>query len=377
LALAAVIEIVSGPGAGKVLTLAPGAGGVLGRGSDAQLVIPDPAISRRHIELRNDQAGVLVRDLGSRHGALLDGRAIPKEGALVTLRAVLAIGTTRVAISRSSAPARPSLPGLRFEEKLGAGASGVVWAAWQEPPGRRVAVKVLAPRAKKIVLARVRREALLGGRLEHPAIPRIHDAVFHGGRLHLIRELVVGHSLEDALAGGALPWRQAVTLGATVAGALAHAHERGVVHRDVKPANIMIDRETGGARLVDFDLAKDDTRRPTVEEATRLTVSGEGLGTLCYLAPEQLEDAHHVGPKADVYGLGAVLYEMLSGARPFAGVAPDEYVRALMGAGPAPLDALAPGVPAKLRACVSGALAVEPDERPTAAELARALAALA
>ena len=322
-----------------------------------------------------------MRDLGSRHGALLDGRPIPRDGVLVTLRAVLAIGKARIAISRASVPSPGSdpapPPGLRLDQVLGRGESGVVWAAWQEPPGRRVAVKVLAPRASKTLLARARREALLGARLDHPAIPRVFDAVVRDGRLHVIRELVVGHALTDDLGKGAVPWRRAATIGATIAGALAHAHERGVVHRNVAPGNILIDDATGRAMLVDFGEARDAALRPSLDGVKRLTKTDDQLGSLSYVAPEELEDARRAGPKANVYGLAAVLYHMLSGVRPFAGVLPDDYLRDIVSKGPSPLATLAPGVPPKLEKLVTRALAVYPDERPWALDLGRALEALA
>lgn len=372
----AVVEVTAGPGTGQKLRLELGQSAVVGRGAEAQLSIPDDSISRRHVELVHLAEGILVRDLGSKHGAALDGRPIPREGALVAVRATLLLGKSRLKILRSPRATGPELPGLQLLEKLGEGGSGEVFAAWQDPPGRRVAVKALAVGADEVTRKRLEREAYLEGKLDHPAILRVFGLVEGARRLYLVRELVEGCSLEQELEAGALPWRRAVEVAATVAGALAHAHERGVVHRDVKPGNVLLEAATGAAKLADFDLALDAAERPSVAQVTRLTKTGEGLGTISYVAPEQLESAHHAGAKADVYGLAAALYHALSGERPFARTPADDYVAALFGGGPTPLEVLAPELHPDLRALVKRGLSVEPRDRPDARAFGESLEAV-
>jgi serine/threonine protein kinase len=365
----AVIEVATGPGAGQKLRLEVGESAVIGRGADSGLSIRDPSISRRHVELEHRADGVLVRDLGSKHGAMLDGRPIPRDGALVAVGATLLVGKSRIKIKRSEKAKGPELPGLKLEEKLGEGGAGEVFAAFQDPPGRRVAVKALAVGADELTRKRLEREAILEGRLDHPSILRVFGLVESKKRLYLVRELVDGRSLEQELEGGALHWKRAVEVGATIAEALAHAHSRGVVHRDVKPGNILIEASTGAAKLADFDLARDAATRATIADATHLTQTGEGLGTISYVAPEQLQDARHASAKADVYGLAAVLYHAVLGERPFARSSPDDYAAQLFGSGPPSLDELAPELPERLRSLIARALSSDPNARPDAKAL--------
>jgi serine/threonine-protein kinase len=376
LAGTAVIEVTAGPGQGQTVRLELGESAVIGRGADVRIKIDDPAVSRRHIAIEHRAEGILVRDLGSKHGAVLDGRRIPRDGAIVALAATLHLGESRIDISRAGSVSLPELPGLRIEEKLGEGASGLVFAAWQDPPGRRVALKSLASGADEVTRKRFGREAELAGRLDHPAIVRILGLVSSGDRLYLIRELVAGPSLEEVAAKGALPVPRALEIGAKVAEALAHAHERGVVHRDVRPGNVFLDGATGEPRLADFDLARDARARPTLAEVTQLTKTGDHLGAWSYIAPEQYENARQASSKVDVYGLGGTLYFALSGESPFQRTLPDRYLQDLLGPGPPALAEILPGFSAPVSALVARALATDPRARPDAAELARALSAL-
>ncbi len=369
---AARIEVVAGPGTGRSLALEPGETAVVGRSPDAQLSINDRGLSRRHAALEHREDGVLVRDLGSRTGVKIDGRPIAAKGRLVATRARVDLGRTQLSIARAAAAAPP---GLFLEEKIGEGDAGVVYSAWQDPPGRRVAVKAIhhAPQDKEFA-ARVRREAAVQMRLHHPSIVSVHGLIDHGGRFYLVRELVAGSTLEDALRRGGLAWRRAALMGAELADGLAHAHAKNVVHRDVSPRNIVLDRVSGRARLLDFGLARQVGRRSTVD-GTKVTKSDEGLGSFACIAPEQFRDAKGAGPEADVYSLGAVLYHALSGVPPFRKVLPDGWMRAIL-AGPAPLETVAPRVPPAACALVLRAMSVEPEERPLALELARELSAL-
>jgi len=210
------------------------------------------------------------------------------------------------------------------------------------------------------------REAELSSRLSHCALPRVHDLCSTvDGALVLIRELIPGDSLAQRVTRlGALDWPEACGLGATLAGALAHAHERGVVHRDVKPQNVIL--SPTGPKLIDLGLG----RASSASELTRLTASREGLGTLLYLAPEQLTDAHRVDGKADVCGLGLTLYHALVGEPPFMDVEPEDFLTALRERGPSPLPDHLPRV---VHSVLASAYARSASDRPTAAELRTAL----
>ena len=149
-------------------------------------------------------------------------------------------------------------------------------------------------------------------RLEHPSVVRILDVDEHDGEPFIVMELVPGPTLAQRLTEGPLDVATAERLALDVAGGLAHAHQREVVHRDLKPANLMLAAD-GSVRIVDFGIAR-------ITDATRLTQAGTAIGTASYLAPEQL-DGGVTGPPADVYTLGLVLLEALTGAKPFTGTA--------------------------------------------------------
>jgi diguanylate cyclase (GGDEF)-like protein len=237
----------------------------------------------------------------------------------------------------------PVLPGIELLEELGRGAGSVVFRGVRA--GREYAVKVLREQAGG---AGFRREAATLARLEHPALPRIYEVGDAAGRPYLVMDLVRGRPFT----GSAQTADEATlaALGADVAGALAVAHGAGVVHRDVKPANILVD-DTGRARLVDFGLAA----------ATGDTVGDAVAGTLLYAAPEQTGVLHRtVDGRADLYALGAVFFESLAGRPPFLAADPGELVRMHLSA---PVPALPASVDPALAAVIGRLLAKDPDDR--------------
>jgi hypothetical protein len=223
------------------------------------------------------------------------------------------------------APLREIIPGYRIESKLGGGGrrGTVVYRALQLALDRSVALKVLLPTAREADLGRFLRESAAVARLPHPNIVTIHDAGRSGERRYIVMELLGGGSVEDRLDDGPLRDEDAVTLGADVARALAFAHVHGIVHRGVRPANVLRDA-FGTWKLVDFGLSK-DLVRGSGSETSFLDAPPKSL---CYLAPEQLE--HGGGDaRSDVYGLGAVLYHGLVGRPPFGGINLGEVIDAL------------------------------------------------
>ncbi|MGW0190034.1 protein kinase domain-containing protein [Streptomyces sp. NPDC003362] len=208
----------------------------------------------------------------------------------------------------------------RVTARLGRGGMGVVWRAVDEVLGREVAVKELrtyndaaGPELAELRL-RMQREARAAARVRHPGVVAVHDIAEVDGRPLIVMELVDGPSLDDVLRDrGTLEPREAAGIGAKVMDALAAAHRAGVLHRDVKPGNILLDR-SGRVVLTDFGIATMDD--PGDGSATRLTRSGEIVGSLDYLAPERAQGAEP-GPASDVWALGATLYAAVEGASPF------------------------------------------------------------
>ena len=244
-----------------------------------------------------------------------------------------------------------------LEERLGSGGFGTVYRAWDERLQRAVAVKVIESTAKG---GRVLREAQAAARLGHPGIVTLYELAREGSRAYLVTELVEGGTLAELSRGGELSDSDIASLGADACEALAHAHAQGVVHRDVKPQNLLVAERPRQAKLVDFGIAR------LLDEAT-MTADGDVLGTLAYMAPEQAE-GHRPGPSADVYSLSLTLYEAWAGEHPLVRGSAAATARAIG----EPIDSLAeqrPDLPAELVEEIDAGLEPEPDRRPSAARL--------
>jgi serine/threonine protein kinase len=251
------------------------------------------------------------------------------------------------------------LPG-RFElgELVGCGGMADVYRAHDLILGRPVAVKVFRDDPE----ARFEDEVRALARLSHAGLVSIFDVGTHDGRPYLVLELVTGPSLKTRLLAGPLTVTETVALGAALADALTHAHERGVVHRDVKPANILLD-EHGGPHLADLGIA-------LLTGGQRRTSTNEILGTPAYLAPEQVL-GDEIGPEIDIYALGLVLLECLSGRVEYSDG--NELAAALVRLNRPPR--VPPGLPRGLAALLVAMTATEPRRRPTASQCAQRLAA--
>jgi eukaryotic-like serine/threonine-protein kinase len=250
----------------------------------------------------------------------------------------------------------------RIERELGHGGMATVYLARDEELGRPVAIKVLPDHlaGDEAFRARFVREAKLAARLSHPNVVGVYDAAAS----FIVMEYVPGRSLAEA---GRIPFGRVVDLGVHACAGLQHAHEAGLVHRDVKPANLLV-RDDGVLKIADFGIAR-------AAESTRHTQAGTLLGTAAYLAPEQISGGDAT-PASDVYSLGAVLYELLTGRPPHSFSSLAELAAKQADGLIEPVCDLEPGVPREVEAAVMHALARDPPFRPgSAAELGQELAA--
>lgn len=274
--------------------------------------------------------------------------------------------------------------GYELLEELGRGGMGVVYRARQPQLDRTVALKMVlrGPLASVEELSRLRSEAAAAARLDHPAIVPVYEVGEHEGQAYFSMQLIEGQTLSARLAEGPLPPRQAAELLREVACAIHVAHQAGVLHRDIKPSNILIDA-AGRPHITDFGLAKrvpglsggDDSYAATMAES--LTRSGAILGTPAYMAPEQAAGGRgELKPASDVYSLGAVLYQMLTGRPPLVAATPLETVMLVLEQDPVPPRLLNPRVDRELEWIALKCLQKPPELRYASAEsLANDLAA--
>ena len=260
----------------------------------------------------------------------------------------------------------------RLEHEIGRGGMGVVYRATDTRLERPVAIKILPDELTADADERRRflREARAASALNHPHIVTIHEVGEDEGTTFIAMELVDGEPLDRVLARGPLPLPIALEYATQIAAALAAAHDRGIVHRDIKPGNVAVTRDSR-AKVLDFGLAKRTHRAPTDATASFATLPGTVVGTLAYMSPEQAE-GKPVDSRSDVFSLGAVVYEMLTGRRPFAHESDLGLVAAILRDQPPAIRTLNPGVPADVERIVQRALAKNPASRYANAEELRA-----
>ncbi|MEX2212438.1 MAG: serine/threonine-protein kinase [Gaiellaceae bacterium] len=259
--------------------------------------------------------------------------------------------------------AAPVLGRYRPIRPLGSGGSGSVWLAHDEVTGLDVALKMIAREGR--AAARAEREAAAAARLRHPYCLRAYELAHDSRHVYIVYEYVPGRTLREAMRAGVLDDASAVEAAAQILEGLAHAHAHGIVHRDVKPANVILSEgDEISVRILDFGLA-------VMDHADTLTASGDVPGTLAYVPPERLagEDA---SPASDVWAVGVILWEALGGGHPFWRASLLDSAKAIEGGAP-PIATVRPDLPKPLAAAIDRALSPDPRDRPSAAMLADVL----
>src|ERR1700704_3487135 len=249
---------------------------------------------------------------------------------------------------------------------LGAGGMGEVYRARDTRLERTVAIKILPPQfsSDPVRKQRFEREAKTISSLNHPHICVLHDIGHQDGVDYIVRECVEGETLAKRLEKGPLPLDQVLKYGAQIADALDKAHRSGIVHRDLKPANIIL--TTTGAKLLDFGLAKPALPLATAATLTTarspVTEQGTIMGTFQYMSPEQLQ-GNELDARSDIFSFGAVLYEMVTGKRAFAGKSQLSVANAILEKEPEPISTMKPMTPASLDHTIRRCLTKDPEER--------------
>jgi serine/threonine protein kinase len=241
----------------------------------------------------------------------------------------------------------------RLDERIATGGMAEVWAAYDAELDRPVALKLLLRSADP---ARFSREARAAAALSHPNICQLFDFGDADGRPYIVLEYLPGGTLEDRLSPGEpLPTDDTARIASEIASGLAHAHARGLVHRDIKPGNVLFDAE-GAAKITDFGIAQ-------IEDVPTLTEAGTLLGTAAYMSPEQAT-AQRVTPATDVYSFGVILYRLLTGRLPFEAESPLELATMHASEEPATILSVRPDAPPELERVATAALAKRPEDRP-------------
>ena len=315
---------------------------------------PGPRAWGRYSKERNGDSERALGERSARHSHPLIGVTLPQITAAPIILAMV--------VSR-----------YRVEGEIGRGGMGVVYRAVDTSLGRRVAIKVLPPDATADPDRHRRfiQEARSASALNHPHIVTIYEVGEHDGTTFIAMELVDGVPLDTLLAKGPLPLPTALEYATQGASALEAAHTSGIVHRDIKPANIMITAD-GRVKVLDFGLAK-LIERPAAEATMSAfeTTPGIVVGTAAYMSPEQAQ-GQPVDARSDIFSLGVVLYEMVTGQRPFAGSSSAALLSAILRDQPRPVRSVRPEVPADVEAIVDRALAKDPAARYQNAAILRA-----
>jgi serine/threonine-protein kinase len=246
----------------------------------------------------------------------------------------------------------------RVISRLGSGGAATVFLCEDERLGRKVAVKRMHAHSPQDITRRLRREARLGASLSHPGLVSVFDTETYDEGVFIVMEYVDGETLAEALSRGPIDTRRTLEILRALASALDHVHARGIVHRDVKPANVLLGKD-GSVKLADLGVG-------IATDNTRITQSGQVLGTPAYMSPEQVDGAKPT-PAVDIYALGAVAYEMFAGEKARKGSTPLEVAHRVVTEPPPDLRGVWPDAPPGAAAAIKRAMAHDPAGRPKSA----------
>jgi serine/threonine protein kinase len=354
----ATLLLENGPDRGKGLELKPGESYTLGRDAGCQLVLHGELVSRHHVRVKEFKGSYYVKDLDSLNGVFLNDQRVAQ--AELKPGDKLQLGDNVLTFldeSLAKSKEEKTLGGYRLLERVGRGGMGTVYRAIQISLDREVALKVLSPDLVKdrAFVEQFFREARAAGQLNHPHIVSVYDVGQEGDAFYYSMEFVRGGSLEDRLrVEGKLPVPEVLRIALEAAMALEYAESRHIVHRDIKPDNLML-AEDGRVRVADLGLAL----------SLKSSADHKGqpiLGTPHFISPEQAL-RRDVDIRSDIYSLGATMYRMLAGRTLFQGTSAEEIVKKAVREEPQPLRELAPEVPEKVATLVHRMLKKEPAQR--------------
>jgi len=397
-----VLEIVDGPAAGKVFTFRRHDTFLLGRSESSSLCLDDDlVVSRNHLQIEIDPPRCFVRDLKSANGTFVNGERIDERwlengdtisGGKTCIRVRIEetddqaldfsdANDSLLSLAKTDLMELPpaNVAGYQLLEQIGSGSTGVVHKAVHQQTGEIAAVKLIAlsRTTDDLILNSMIREACVLCRLDHKRIVKFIDTGVAGEHVFLIMEYVATVDLMAILRRMTTSARIRVACGLIrqVLDGLAHAHDLGVIHRDIKPRNILVAQQDGGlrAKLADFGLAK------YFAEAGLSRFSGENeiKGTLSYMAPEQIENSRYATPKADLFSVAATLYTLISDAQIYDCSDGQISIDNILRNGPTPIRRHVPDVPSALLQVLNRALTHDPNARfANAAEMREALTQL-
>lgn len=377
-----VLEVIAGPHAGLKLNIQRPDSFLVGRGDQADLRLGDDLhFSRHHFLLKANPPECLLLDLGGKNGTFVNQERVHEKflrdgdeisGGLTRIRVSISGGLAStgphvdaVAPKSSAISIGQTFGSYDVLQELGRGSMGVVYQAQHRRTGREVALKVLSPKddAAQESLQLFLREASVLSQLNHPLIVRFHEFGLVSPTLFLAMEYVPTVSLNDLMATEHDKGQFHLACGLTcqLLEALAHAHERGLIHRDIKPTNLLVSRSNRrlALKLADFGLAKNYWN----SGCSGVTEEGTTRGTLVYMAPEQVIHCRDARPSCDIYSAAATLYWMLSARAPVMAETPGQTIKAVLETSPPSLSKLRPDLPGELVKLVHRGLAKEPQNR--------------
>jgi len=365
---------------------------VVGRHRETQfrLSLEDRTLSRFHFLIEINPQGCAIVDLKSKNYTFINSKIV-KDRVLLNEGDEIKAGKThlRVSIEKREAPGEvayrddhltPDIPGFRVIRKLGTGTTGTVYQAFDESRRSMVALKLIAPKlaVEPLWMKRIEREATIHRQLAQRHIASLLDFVQNVPQPYLVMEYVSGKTAlgllqETATAGDRIPIARAVGLIRQTLDALAYAHHAGVMHRDIKPANLMISEVEGRdfVKIIDFGLAGFFV----TSDLSRLTQTNMLMGSVGYMAPEQMIDSAKVNSKADIYAVGATLYALLTGMTPYAlPTGKTSCIEMRVEGSPQPIERFRQDIPQELVFLIDRVLSRNPNDRPDARTFQDALA---